>query len=157
MHLFGHNFDHDYYFRLPREGERETQSITRCSTQLLLENRFPQIWVPSWENRDVRQLLWHRHRMVQARTRIMNQLQAVALNEGLLCKKRLWRDAGRNRISSASWRSVFCLRTRFVRISAASPIHNSNFSSASNRSNQRACPLASIPTRAHAPCAPRSR
>jgi hypothetical protein len=28
--------------------------------------------------------------MVQARTRIMNQLQAVALNEGLRCKKRLW-------------------------------------------------------------------
>jgi hypothetical protein len=38
---------------------------------------FPQIWVPDWENRDLRQLLWHRHRMVQARTRIMNQLQAV--------------------------------------------------------------------------------
>jgi hypothetical protein len=32
MHLFGHNFDHDYYFELPREGERDTQSITRCST-----------------------------------------------------------------------------------------------------------------------------
>ena len=59
--------------------------------QLLLEDRFPQIWVPSGENRDLRQLLWHRHRMVQARTRIMNQLQAVALNEGLRCKKRLWR------------------------------------------------------------------
>src|SRR5437870_5323793 len=35
---------------------------------LLLEDRFPRIWVPSWENRDLRQLLWHRHRMVQART-----------------------------------------------------------------------------------------
>ena len=30
MHLFGHTFDHDYYFELPREGERDTQSITRC-------------------------------------------------------------------------------------------------------------------------------
>jgi transposase len=59
--------------------------------KLLVEDRFPRIWVPSWENRDLRQLLWHRHRMVQARTRIMNQLQAVALNEGLRCKKRLWR------------------------------------------------------------------
>jgi len=62
---------------------------------LLLEDRFPKIWVPSSENRDLRQLLWHRHRMVQARTRIMNQLQAVALNEGLRCKKRLWRKHGR--------------------------------------------------------------
>src|SRR2546421_1290637 len=61
---------------------------------LLLEDRFPRIWVPSWENRDLRQLLWHRHRMVQARTRIMNQLQAVALNEGLRCKKKLWRGGG---------------------------------------------------------------
>jgi transposase len=59
--------------------------------KLMLKDDFPKLWVPSWENRDLRQLLWHRHRMVQARTRIMNQLQAVALNEGLRCKKRLWR------------------------------------------------------------------
>src|ERR1019366_8240515 len=32
MHLFGHTFDHDYYFELPRKGERDTQSISRCST-----------------------------------------------------------------------------------------------------------------------------
>jgi transposase len=44
----------------------------------MLENNFPQIWVPSPENRDLRQLLWHRHRLVQMRTRIMNQLQALA-------------------------------------------------------------------------------
>src|SRR5207248_8996825 len=67
---------------------------------LLLEDRFPHIWVPSWENRDLRQLLWHRHRMVQARTRIMNQLQAVALNEGLRCKKKLWRERGRQQLES---------------------------------------------------------
>jgi hypothetical protein len=76
--------------------------------QLMLEDRFPKIWVPSWENRDLRQLLWHRHRMVQARTRILNQLQAVALNEGLRCKKRLWRDAGREQLESfalAPWAS----------------------------------------------------
>ncbi|MGC2196514.1 MAG: IS110 family transposase [Terriglobales bacterium] len=76
--------------------------------QLLLEDRFPRIWVPSWENRDLRQLLWHRHRMVQARTRIMNQLQAVALNEGLRCKKRLWREPGRQQLESfrlAPWAS----------------------------------------------------
>jgi transposase len=76
--------------------------------RLLLENRFPQVWVPSWENRDLRQLLWHRQRMVQARTRLMNQLQAVALNEGLRCKKRLWREAGRRQLESfrlAPWAS----------------------------------------------------
>jgi transposase len=75
---------------------------------LLLEDRFPRIWVPSGENRDLRQLLWHRHRMVQTRTRLMNQLQAVALNEGLRCKKRLWREAGREQLEGfqlAPWAS----------------------------------------------------
>ena len=76
--------------------------------KLMLKDDFPQIWVANWENRDLRQLLWHRHRMVQARTRIMNQLQAVALNEGLRCKKRLWREAGREQLEAfplAPWAS----------------------------------------------------
>jgi transposase len=90
--------------RKQKTDRQDAQLILR----LLLEDRFPQIWVPSWENRDVRQLLWHRHRMVQARTRIMNQLQAVALNEGLRCKKRLWREHGRQQLESfrlAPWAS----------------------------------------------------
>src|SRR5262249_40687539 len=33
MHLFGHNRDHDYSFRLLREEERDAQSITRCSSR----------------------------------------------------------------------------------------------------------------------------
>jgi len=86
-----------------RKRERK-QKTDRQDAQhilhLLLKDDFPQIWVPSWENRDLRQLLWHRHRMVQARTRIMNQLQAVALNEGLRAKKRLWREAGREQLAA---------------------------------------------------------
>ncbi len=80
-----------------QKTDRQDAQLILC---LLLEDRFPQIWVPSWENRDLRQLLWHRHRMVQARTRIMNQLQAVALNEGLRCKKKLWRERGRQQLES---------------------------------------------------------
>jgi transposase len=76
--------------------------------KLVLEDRFPRIWVPSGENRDLRQLLWHRHRMVQARTRLMNQLQAVALNEGLRCKKRLWRERGREQLESFLLERRFC-------------------------------------------------
>jgi transposase len=90
--------------RKQKTDRQDAQLILR----LLLEDRFPQIWVPSWENRDLRQLLWHRHRMVQARTRIMNQLQAVALNEGLRCKKKLWRERGREQLESfrlAPWAS----------------------------------------------------
>ena len=75
---------------------------------LLMEDRFPRIWVPDAENRDLRQLLWHRHRLVQMRTQVMNQLHVVALNEGLRRKKALWRPAGRSELQSlvlARWAS----------------------------------------------------
>jgi transposase len=68
--------------------------------QLLLENPFLRIWVPDAANRDKRQLLWHRHRLVQMRTRVMNQLHVVALNEGVRRKKALWRPAGRRSLNS---------------------------------------------------------
>jgi len=90
--------------RKQKTDRQDAQLVLR----LLLEDRFPRIWIASWENRDLRQLLWHRHRMVQARTRIMNQLQAVALNEGLRRKKGLWREAGREQLESfrlAPWAS----------------------------------------------------
>src|SRR6267378_89929 len=76
--------------------------------KLLLENRFPRIWVPSPENRDLRQLLWHRHRLVQMRMRIMNQLQALAMNEGKRWKHRLWSEEGRAQLEKfplAPWAS----------------------------------------------------
>jgi transposase len=76
--------------------------------KLLLENNFPRIWVPSPENRDLRQLLWHRHRLVQMRTRIMNQLQALAMNEGNRRKKKLWSEQGRAQLEKlplATWAS----------------------------------------------------
>ena len=90
--------------RKQKTDRQDAQLILR----LMMEDRFPRIWVPNWENRDLRQLLWHRHRMVQARTRLMNQLQSVALNEGLRCKKKLWRDAGRAQLEAfrlAPWAS----------------------------------------------------
>ena len=76
--------------------------------KLLLENNFPKIWVPGPENRDLRQLLWHRHRLVQMRTRIMNQLQALAMNEGQRRKKKLWNEQGRAQLEKlplATWAS----------------------------------------------------
>lgn len=90
--------------RKQKTDRRDAQHILT----LMVKDDFPKIWVPSWENRDVRQLLWHRHRMVQTRTRIMNQLQAAALNEGLRYKKKLWRESGRQQLESlplAPWAS----------------------------------------------------
>jgi len=89
------------------------QKTDRQDAQLLLtllvEDRFPRIWVPNEENRDLRQLLWHRHRLVQMRTRIMNQLHVLALNEGVRRKKTLRRPAGRAQLQSlvlARWASL---------------------------------------------------
>ncbi len=63
--------------------------------ELLRQDRFPRIWVPSLQVRDVRQLLVHRHKQVQARTRTKNQLQAMALSHGVQKKYKLWSKAGR--------------------------------------------------------------
>ena len=88
-----------------KKNDREDARLMR---KLLLENRFPRIWVPDPENRDLRQLLWHRHRLVQMRTRIMNQLQALAMNEGYRWKKKLFSEQGRaqlEKLSLAPWAS----------------------------------------------------
>jgi transposase len=75
--------------------QKTDREDARLLLRLMREDRFPRIWVPSPENRDVRQLLWHRHRFVQTRTRIMNQLQALAMNEGKRWKSKLWSKQGR--------------------------------------------------------------
>lgn len=62
--------------------------------ELLESGKFPAIWVPSAEERDLRQLLLHRHKLVQMRTRIKNQLQHVAMNQGLQKKRQLWSERG---------------------------------------------------------------
>ena len=80
----------------------------RLLLRLMREDNFPRIWIPSAENRDLRQLLWHRHRLVQMRTRIMNQLQALAMNEGQRKKSKLWSESGRvelEKLVLAPWAS----------------------------------------------------
>jgi len=63
--------------------------------KLLLEGRFPEVWVPSLEMRDARQLLLHRHKLVGMRRQVKNQLQHLALNQGVQKKWKLWTRAGR--------------------------------------------------------------
>ena len=82
--------------RKQKTDRRDAQHLLR----LLLEDRFPRLWVPTPEHRDLRQLLWHRHRLVQMRTRVKNQLQAIALNEGIQRKERLWSKAGRMQLEA---------------------------------------------------------
>ncbi len=50
--------------------------------------------------RDSRQLLLHRHKLVQMRTRVKNELQHLALNQGVQQKRKLWTQAGRKQLES---------------------------------------------------------
>jgi transposase len=63
--------------------------------KLLAEERFPKIWMPSLAERDLRQLVLHRVKLVQMRTKVMNQLHALAMGQGLCRKKKLWSKVGR--------------------------------------------------------------
>ena len=78
------------YVRKQKTDKRDAAHILR----LLAEGRFPRLWVPSAEQRDVRQLLIHRHKLVEIRTRVKNGLQHLALNRGLQKKRKLWSAAG---------------------------------------------------------------
>jgi transposase len=51
--------------------------------ELLTEDRFPSMWMPSAELADVRALLLHRDQWVRMRTRVKNALQGLALAHGL--------------------------------------------------------------------------
>jgi transposase len=62
--------------------------------KLLVEGRFPRIWTPSWEEKDLRQLLIHRHKLVRIRVQVKNELQHLAMNQGVTKKRKLWSKTG---------------------------------------------------------------
>jgi len=78
------------YIRKQKNDKRDAAHVLK----LLLEGRFPRLWVPSREQRDLRQLLIHRHKLVQIRSRVKNGLQHLAMNQGMQKKARLWSAAG---------------------------------------------------------------
>ena len=81
-----------------RAAEPRKQKTDRRDAELILklmlEERFPRIWLPSEEERDVRQPLMDRHHRMRRRTQVKNQLQALALNQGLQKGRKLWSAAG---------------------------------------------------------------
>jgi transposase len=79
------------YVRKQKTDKRDAGHILK----LLMEGRFPRLWTPSAEQRDLRQLLIHRHKQVEIRTRVKNGLQHLAMNRGLQKKRKLWSVRGR--------------------------------------------------------------
>jgi transposase len=92
------------YVRKQKTDKRDAAHILK----LLVEGRFPRLWVPDREQRDLRQLLIHRHKLVEIRTRVKNGLQHLALNQGMQKKRRLWSKAGMEQLGAlplAPWAS----------------------------------------------------
>jgi transposase len=83
-----------------RKAETRKQKHDRRDARLLLtllaENRFPSIWMPSSEQRDLRTLLRHRHQWVRMRSRVQHTLQSLALANGLRRAPSLWSQAGQH-------------------------------------------------------------
>jgi transposase len=82
----------------PRKQKHDRRDADLILT-LLVENRFPAIWLPSKELQDLRALLRHRHQWVRMRTRIQNALQAIALANGLRRGPSLWSHDGQSAIA----------------------------------------------------------
>jgi transposase len=61
---------------------------------LLKHDRFPTVWVPDPDTRDLRALVAHRVRLVRMRTMLKNGLQAIALNQRLALGSKLWSQRG---------------------------------------------------------------
>jgi transposase len=92
------------YVRRQKTDKRDAAHILK----LLVEGRFPRLWVPEREQRDLRQLLIHRHKLVEIRSRVKNGLQHLALNQGMQKKQRLWSAAGQQALRElplAPWAS----------------------------------------------------
>ena len=89
--------------------QKTDQRDAELLLELLQDAQFPWLRQPTAEQRDRRQLLLHRHRLVQMRTRVKNQLQALAMDQGVRQQSRLWSAQGRTQLESltlAPWAAV---------------------------------------------------
>ena len=94
-----------------RKAETRKQKHDRRDARLLLtllaENRFPTIWMPSTQQRDLRTLLRHRHQWVRMRSRVQHTLQSIALNHGFRRGHALWSQANQHALRATSGTADF--------------------------------------------------
>jgi transposase len=89
----------------PRKQKTDKRDA-RHILKLLMEDRFPVVWQPPLDNLEMRQLLRHRDWLVRLRTKVKNQLDSLAKNEGLL-GARVWCAKRRQQIEAlplSGWR-----------------------------------------------------
>jgi transposase len=76
---------------------------------LLINKRFPRLWIPTPEERDYRQRLKHRDKLVKMQTSVRNQLHFLAMSQGVCWKRRRWSTRGRRELEALQlgpWASV---------------------------------------------------
>jgi transposase len=78
------------YVRKQKTDKRDAAHILK----LVVEGRFPRLWTPDREQRDLRQLVLHRHKLVEIRSRVKNELQHLSMNKGMQKQGKLWSQAG---------------------------------------------------------------
>jgi transposase len=102
MHELGHEFllgDASAIRAACPRRQKTDKRDARHILNMLVEDRFPVVCQPPVENDELRQLLLHRCRMVRMRTRVKNQLDSMAKNEGLL-SSRVWSPKRRQEIEA---------------------------------------------------------
>ena len=78
------------FVRKQKTDKRDAAHILK----LVVEGRFPKLWTPDREQRDLRQLVLHRHKLVEIRSRVKNELQHLSMNKGMQKKRTLWSREG---------------------------------------------------------------
>ena len=90
--------------RKQKHDRRDAELILK----LLVEKRFPAIWMPSKELLDLRALLLHRHQWVRLRTqiqvRVCGAMTGKRRSRSCRCRRTPRIDAARYRLSIATWR-----------------------------------------------------
>lgn len=77
--------------RKQKTDKRDAELLLR----LLVEGRFPRVWRATAAEREQKQVLLHRQKLVRMRTRVKNHLQHLAMNQGVRVGRKLWTVAGR--------------------------------------------------------------
>ena len=90
---------------VPRKTKTDRRDAAHL-LRLLVEDRFPVIWVPDPPVRALRPLVMHRMRLVRMRTMVKNGLHAIALNHRLTAGPR-----GSRAAAGRSGRHSRCRRT----------------------------------------------
>jgi hypothetical protein len=88
-----------------RAAETRKQTHDRRDARLLLEllmmeDRFPEIWMPTTEQRDLRTLLRDRHQWVKIGNAIAAHVAAIALNHPLRKARALWSAVGQSALEA---------------------------------------------------------